>query len=77
MQKAWVQSWVREDPAGCEQLSPRTTASGAHALEPVLCNKRGHRNEKPVQWMALDCATRDSLRRVTKTQCSQKKEKSL
>ena len=44
-------------------------------LEPVLCNKRSHRNEKPVhrneEWPPL-AATRESPRAATKTQSSQK-----
>ena len=47
-------------------------------LEPVLCNKRSHRNEKPVhrneEWPLLT-ATRESLHAATKTQCSQKEKK--
>ena len=44
-------------------------------LEPVLRNKRSHRNEKPAhrneEWLPLD-ATRESPCAATKTQCSQK-----
>ena len=44
-------------------------------LEPMLCNKRSHRNEKPVhhneEWSLL-AATRESPRAATKTQHSQK-----
>ena len=47
-------------------------------LEPVLCNGRGHRNEKPArhneEWPPL-AATRESLRAATKTQRSQKLKK--
>ena len=46
-------------------------------LEPELCNKRSHRNEKPVhrseEWPPLT-ATRETPRAATKTQRSQKKE---
>ena len=44
-------------------------------LEPVLCNKRSHHNEKPAlhYWrLAPAAATRERLRAVTKTQRSQK-----
>ena len=47
-------------------------------LEPVLCNKRSHHNEKPVhrnEESPLLAATRESLRAATKTQRSQKKTK--
>ena len=44
-------------------------------LEPVLCNKRGHDNEKPKhrneEYPPLP-ETRESLGTATKTQCSQK-----
>ena len=43
-------------------------------LEPVLHNKRSHRNEKPPPPLA---ATRGSPRTATKTQCSQKKKKGV
>ena len=29
-------------------LSPRATTTEPASLEPVLCNKRSHRNEKPT-----------------------------
>ena len=44
-------------------------------LEPVLCNKRSHHNEKPThlnEEEPLLAATRESLRAATKTQHSQK-----
>ena len=44
-------------------------------LEPVLCNKRSHRNEKPThrnEEQPLLAAARDSPRAATKTQHSQK-----
>ena len=44
-------------------------------LEPVLCNKRSHRNEKPVhrnEEEPLLTATRGSLRAATKTQHHQR-----
>ena len=40
-------------------------------LQPVLHNKRSHRNEKPVD------TTRESPHAATKTQCSQKKKKKI
>ena len=64
-------------------LSPRATTTEARApqllkparVEPVLHNKRSHRNEKPAhlnkEWPPL-AATRESLRAATKTQHSQK-----
>ena len=45
-------------------------------LEPVLRNKRSHRNEKPTyhnEEQPLLAATRESPRAATKTQRSQKK----
>ena len=45
------------------------------SLEPMLCNKRRHRNEKPThrnkEWPPL-VTTRESLHAATKAQCSQK-----
>ena len=44
-------------------------------LEPMLCNKRSHHNEKPAHCnkeLPLLSATRESLCTATKTQCSQK-----
>ena len=43
-------------------------------LEPVLCNKRSHHREKPAHVNEEQplTATRERLRTVTKTQCSQK-----
>ena len=49
-------------------------------LEPVLRNKRSHRNEKPVHRNEEQpplAATRESPRAATKTQCSQKINKNL
>ena len=48
--------WSRKIPHAAEQLSLCATTTepachnyrSAHALEPVLCNKRSHRSEKPV-----------------------------
>ena len=47
-------------------------------LEPVLCNKRSHHNEKPVHcnWrVAPTDATRESLPTAMKMQCFKKKKK--
>ena len=64
-------------------LEPVSHKYGAHVpqllkpthLEPMLCNKRSHRNEKPVhrkeEKLPL-AATRESPCAATKTQCSQK-----
>ena len=44
-------------------------------LEPVLCNKRSHCNEKPAHRNEEKpplAATRESQRTAKKTQCSQK-----
>ena len=49
-------------------------------LEPVLRNKRSHRNEKPAHLNEEEppfVATRESLRAATKTQRSQKKKKKV
>ena len=60
MQGTWVPSLVQEDPNAAEQLSPyatttepalysrRATTTEPACLEPVLCNKRSHHNEKPA-----------------------------
>ena len=64
-------------------LEPTSHNYWAHApqllkparLEPVLRNKRGHRNEKPAhrnKEQPLLAATRESPCAATKTQCSQK-----
>ena len=39
--------WSGKIPHVVEQLSPCTSTTGAHALELMLCNKRGHCNEDP------------------------------
>ena len=57
----WIRSLVQEDPTCCGATKPvshkywaHSLASAGcnywnvHALEPVPCNKRRHRNEKPV-----------------------------
>ena len=83
VQGTWFQSLVQEDPtcrgaikfvshnywACVPQLLKPT------CLEPVLCNKRSHRNEMPAyrneEWPPL-ATTTESLRAATKTQRSQK-----
>ena len=77
-----VQSLVQEDPTRCKATKP-VHNYWAHmpqllkpaCLEPVLCNKRSHCNEKPThrneEWPPL-AATRESPRAATKTQHSQK-----
>ena len=77
-------NWVREP----QLLSPRATTTEACVLraraphllkpshlEPVLCNKRSHHNEKPAhcneEWPPL-ATTRESPHTATKTQHSQK-----
>ena len=40
--------WSGKIPHAAEQLSLCTTTTEPARLEPVLCNKRSHRNEKPV-----------------------------
>ena len=63
MQGTQVQALVQEDPTcrgaakpvrhnywacALQLLNPCTTTTEAQCLEPVLRNKRSHRNEKPV-----------------------------
>ena len=81
---AQVPSLVWEDPADMGQLSPCTTAywspqawsmraapTEARILEPALCNKGSHRNEKSVhhnKGEPLLATARASLRAATKAQ---------
>ena len=78
MQGTRVWALVREDPTCRGATKPVRHSYWACALEPVLCNKRGHLSEKPVhhneEWPPLT-ATRKSPRAATKTQRSQKKKK--
>ena len=66
-------------PHAAEQLSPCATTTEARMpellkpmrLEPVLHNKRSHRNEKPTHWneeLLPLTATRESPRAATETQ---------
>ena len=56
MRGTWVQALVREDPTCRGATKPVRHSYRAHMpqllkplrLEPVLCNKRSHRNEKPM-----------------------------
>ena len=76
----------REDPTCCGATTPVRHNYWAHVpqllkpacLQPVLHNKRGHYNEKPVhhniEYPSL-VATRESPRAAAKTQRSQKKPK--
>ena len=47
MQGTHVRSLSGKILHALEQLSPGATNTEAHILEPVLCNKRSHRNERP------------------------------
>ena len=40
--------WSRKIPYASGQLSPRVTATKDHALEPMVRNRRSHRNEELV-----------------------------
>jgi len=40
--------WSRKISLAVEQLSPCAPATEPVRLEPVLCNERSHRSEKPV-----------------------------
>ena len=49
MQGHRCEPWSGKIPRATEQLSPRATTTEAHTLpEPVLLNKRSHRNQKPA-----------------------------
>ena len=48
MQGTWVRALVWEDPTCCGATKPVHHNYWACALEPVLHNKRSHRNEKPA-----------------------------
>ena len=74
MQGIKVRSLVWEDTTCHGVTKPK-------CLEPMLCNKRSHCNEKPahcnkeqssLQWRVAPAATRESPGAATKTQCSQK-----
>ena len=67
--------WSGKIPHAVEQLGPWATTTEPACLEPVLCNKRGHDNERPAhcdeEWPPL-AATGESPHTETKTQHSQK-----
>ena len=67
--------WSGKIPHAAEQLGPWATITEPACLEPVLCNKRGHDNERPAhrdeEWPPL-AATRESPHTETKTQHSHK-----
>ena len=48
MQETWVWSLAREDPTCPGATKPVRHNYWACALEPVLCSKRSHDNEKPT-----------------------------
>ena len=48
MQGTWVQSLVREDPTCRGATKPVHHNYCARILQPMLCNKRSHNNEKPT-----------------------------
>ena len=75
MQGTRVRVLVQEDPSCCGATKPVRHNYWACALEPVLHNKRSHRNEKPAHHNEEQpplAATRESPRAATKTQCSHK-----
>ena len=57
--------WSGKIPHAAEQLGPWATTTDPARLEPVLCNKRGHDNERPVhhdeEWPPL-ATTRENPR---------------
>ena len=86
MQGTWVQALVQEDPTCRGATKPVCHNYWAHTplllkpahLEPMLHNKRSHRNEKPAyhneEWPP-PTTTRESPHAAMKTQHSQKKKK--
>ena len=56
MQGTQVQSLVWEDPTCCESTKPLSYNYGAHALEPVLMNKRSHhiKMKSSAHWLQLE-----------------------
>ena len=67
--------WSGKIPHAAEQLGPWATTTELARLEPVLRNKRDRDSERPAhrdeEWPPL-AATRESPRRETKSQHSQK-----
>ena len=75
MQGKWVQSLVQEDPTCHGATKSMCHNSWGHVVEPMLCDKRSHHNEKPVHHykeQPLLATSRESPRTATKTQHSQK-----
>ena len=68
-QGRWVQSLRQEDPHAAENLSPCSTTTEAHALEPVL-HKRSHCNENAMK-SSLHLLQLEKACMATKTSCSQ------
>ena len=65
----------QEDLNSADQRSPQATTTKPSCLEPVLCNKRSHHNEKPEKGnteQPLLTTTRESLQAAMKTHHSQK-----
>ena len=74
MQETGVPFLIQEDPTCWGATKPVCHNYWAQALEPVLCNKGSHWNEKPMhckeEWPLLS-ATKEKPRAAIKTQCSQ------
>ena len=79
MQETQVRSLVREDPTCHGATKPVYCHCWARALEPVLCTRGSHRNEKLVQrnQRVVPCVPQQekALRTVTKPQNSWEKKK--
>ena len=75
MQGTQVWALVREDPTCRGATKPVRHNYWPCALEPVLCNKGSHCNEKPAhrnEEQPPPTAARESPRAAAKTQCSHK-----
>ena len=81
MQGIQVRSLVWEDLTSHLTLRTCATTTNPKCLEPMLCNKGSHCNEKPahcnkeqpsLQWRVAPATTRESPGAATKTQCGQK-----
>ena len=84
MQSTWVRFLIWEDFICCRATKPMSHNHWAQVLqllkpkclEPMLCNKRSHCNEKPVHpnsRVTPDSATREILRTAMKTHPAQPK----
>ena len=74
MQGTWVQYLVWDDPTCGKATKPVSHNYWASTLEPMLCNKRSQRSEKPTwqnQKVAPLTTASGSPLAATKTQCSQ------